>query len=105
LPADARYRSYLQLLNRQTEAELLVQPDAAPGDDPLAMAFSSAGNEDALTGLFGVDAETELPDLLMLTDKMSMAVSLEWGVPLLDHELVEILRRPCPTQSRCAAAV
>jgi asparagine synthase (glutamine-hydrolysing) len=38
-----------------------------------------------------VDAETQLPDdLLLLTDKMSMAVSLECRVPLLDHELVEL---------------
>ena len=41
-----------------------------------------------------VDAETQLPDdLLMLTDKMSMAVSLECRVPLLDHELVELAAR------------
>jgi asparagine synthase (glutamine-hydrolysing) len=41
--------------------------------------------------MFAVDAETQLPDdLLMLTDKMSMAVSLECRVPLLDHQLVEL---------------
>jgi asparagine synthase (glutamine-hydrolysing) len=41
-----------------------------------------------------VDAETQLPDdLLLLTDKMSMATSLECRVPLLDHELVELAAR------------
>ena len=41
--------------------------------------------------MFAVDAETQLPDdLLLLTDKMSMAVSLECRVPLLDHQLVEL---------------
>src|SRR5690606_28694602 len=40
------------------------------------------------------DAETQLPDdLLMLTDKMSMATSLECRVPLLDHQLVELAAR------------
>jgi asparagine synthase (glutamine-hydrolysing) len=38
-----------------------------------------------------VDAETQLPDdLLALTDRMTMATSLECRVPLLDHELVEL---------------
>jgi len=90
MPADDRYRSYLQVLDRQTVSALLMQPDAAQAD-PLALAFAGAGNEDALNRMFAVDAETQLPDdLLMLTDKMSMAVSLECRVPLLDHQLVEL---------------
>ena len=67
-----------------------MHADAAQAD-PLALAFAGAGNEDALNRMFAVDAETQLPDdLLMLTDKMSMAVSLECRVPLLDHQLVEL---------------
>jgi asparagine synthase (glutamine-hydrolysing) len=90
MPADDRYRSYLQVLDRQTVSTLLMQPDAAQAD-PLALAFADAGNEDLLNRMFAVDAETQLPDdLLMLTDKMSMAVSLECRVPLLDHQLVEL---------------
>ena len=54
-------------------------------------AFAEADHGDALNRMFAVDAETQLPDdLLLLTDKMSMAVSLECRVPLLDHELVEM---------------
>ena len=38
-----------------------------------------------------VDWQTQLPDdLLLLTDKMSMAVSLECRVPLLDQDLVDL---------------
>jgi asparagine synthase (glutamine-hydrolysing) len=44
--------------------------------------------------MLSVDAQTQLPDdLLLLTDKMSMAASLECRVPLLDHELVELAAR------------
>lgn len=87
---DDRYRSYLQVLDRETVSALLMQPDAAK-NDPLDVAFAGAGTQDALNRMFAVDAETQLPDdLLMLTDKMSMAVSLECRVPLLDHQLVEL---------------
>jgi asparagine synthase (glutamine-hydrolysing) len=88
--ADDRYRSYVQVLDRQTIAELLMRTDEGQSDQ-LEVAFDSSGRMDPLNRMFAVDAETQLPDdLLMLTDKMSMAVSLECRVPLLDHELVEL---------------
>ncbi|WP_326540113.1 asparagine synthase (glutamine-hydrolyzing) [Pseudorhodoferax sp.] len=90
MDADERYRSYLQVLSRETLASLMLA-GAPRGDDRLAAAFAAAGREDDLNRMFAVDAETQLPDdLLLLTDKMSMAVSLECRVPLLDHELVEM---------------
>lgn len=90
MTADDRYRHYLQVLDRETISALVMRPDAAQ-TDPLGLAFAAAGDKDPLNRMFGVDAETQLPDdLLMLTDKMSMAVSLECRVPLLDHLLVEL---------------
>ncbi|WP_300316902.1 asparagine synthase (glutamine-hydrolyzing) [Accumulibacter sp.] len=90
MSADERYRSYLQVLDRRSVAALLLEP-LASASDPLSRAFAAAGNEDELNRMFAVDAETQLPDdLLLLTDKMSMAVSLECRVPLLDHQLVEL---------------
>lgn len=90
LTDDERYRSYLQVLGRDCVADLMLQP-TTQRDDPLARALAGAGTQDPLQRMLAVDAETQLPDdLLLLTDKMSMAVSLECRVPLLDHELVEL---------------
>jgi asparagine synthase (glutamine-hydrolysing) len=86
---DERYRSYLQVVGRDTLAALMLAEP--PSGDRLSDAFAQAGSDDELNRMFAVDAETQLPDdLLLLTDKMSMAVSLECRVPLLDHELVEM---------------
>jgi asparagine synthase (glutamine-hydrolysing) len=87
---DERYLSYLQILDRATVTALLRDPFPS-GDDALGLAMRAAGNEDELNRMLAIDAETQLPDdLLLLTDKMSMAVSLECRVPLLDHELLEL---------------
>ena len=89
MSADARYRSYLQVMPREAVRAALMHP-AGPRD-ALAEAFVAASHSDEHNRMFAVDCETQLPDdLLMLTDKMSMAVSLECRVPLLDHALVEL---------------
>jgi asparagine synthase (glutamine-hydrolysing) len=89
LSPDDRYRHYLQVLDRALISELMN--GASGATDALTSAFAAAGDEDPLNRMFAVDAETQLPDdLLLLTDKMSMAVSLECRVPLLDRELVEL---------------
>ena len=93
LPLEERYRSYVEVFSDDGAAQLLREQPVVRGD-PLAGAFRGATSADELNRMLAVDAATQLPDdLLLLTDKMSMAVSLECRVPLLDHELVELAAR------------
>jgi asparagine synthase (glutamine-hydrolysing) len=93
LPFQERYRAYMQVFDADQRAAMLR---TAPGafDDCIARGFAGAQTDDPLRQLMDVDFATQLPDdLLMLTDKMSMAVSLECRVPLLDQRLVELAAR------------
>jgi asparagine synthase (glutamine-hydrolysing) len=93
LPLAERYRSYVEVFGEEELAQLLRAPISAPLD-PLGAAFREATGPDELNRLLSVDAATQLPDdLLLLTDRMSMAVSLECRVPLLDQDLVELAAR------------
>ncbi len=93
LPFEERYRSYVQVFSADVAAQLLRER-CATERDALTDAFHAATSADDLNRMLSVDADTQLPDdLLLLTDKMSMAVSLECRVPLLDHELVELAAR------------
>jgi asparagine synthase (glutamine-hydrolysing) len=90
LPFAERYRAYVGVFGDEEIDRLMTVPPTRRVD-PIGAAFEAARGEDALARLFAVDARTQLPDdLLMLTDKMTMATSLECRVPLLDHELVEL---------------
>lgn len=89
MPFEERYLAYLRVFSAPEVRDLLLV-DHGAARAPVLEAFRHAGG-DALSRMLAVDAETQLPDdLLMLTDKMSMATSLECRVPLLDQELVEL---------------
>ena len=90
LDFEARYRSYVEAFGAEALDRLLA--DGRSGQvDSLDQAFAAAMAGDGLNRLMRVDLATQLPnDLLMLTDKMTMATSIECRVPLLNHKLVEL---------------
>jgi asparagine synthase (glutamine-hydrolysing) len=92
LPPYERYDRAVQLLGPgQVHAlsPVLTNGDDSALCDDRRRYFHEVAN-DPLGQMQRLDLNTSLVDsLLQLTDKMSMATSLETRVPLLDHELVE----------------
>lgn len=100
LDSFSRYTSYVTLLSPDAQSNMLLPgtanvPDcgaASPGT--LARYFSDCSDSDLLNHTIYVDLKTSLPDdLLALTDRMSMAASVECRAPLVDFELVELASR------------
>ncbi len=90
LPFAERYRSYVEVFTPE-QIDLLKKTVVAEPYNALDIAFERSHSEDPVNRLFQVDSMTQLPDdLLMLTDKMTMATSLECRVPFLDQNLVEL---------------
>jgi asparagine synthase (glutamine-hydrolysing) len=64
--------------------------------DAYLKAFHEANTDEILDKCLYHDLRVYLPQFLMLEDRMSMAVSLESRVPLLDHRIVELVARIPP---------
>lgn len=95
-----RYMSYVTLFSPQMQDELLAA-NLRNGTDGTEFAtgalqryFKDCPDSDALNRTIYVDLKTSLPDdLLALTDRMSMAASVECRAPLVDYQLVELASR------------
>ncbi len=100
-PLTERYRFYVEVFSRVDAAALLRDPVRQPFD-ALGAAFQAFPDGEPLDRMARVDLITQLPDdLLLLTDKMTMATSLECRVPFLDEGMVDLaLRMPATLKIR-----
>ncbi|MCL6584499.1 MAG: asparagine synthase (glutamine-hydrolyzing) [bacterium] len=99
LSASSRYLEFISLLPTWQRYQL-YHPDIRPKIDPfriekqLESCFIRPTNISSLNRVFYQDIHTYLPDdILALTDRISMAHSLEVRVPFLDHKLLEFCFR------------
>lgn len=93
----SRYMSYVTLLSASARHELLRNGGTAQSSGVKAASptlrnyFDRCTEKDSLNGIMYADIKTSLADdLLALTDRMSMAASIECRGPLVDYKLVEL---------------
>jgi asparagine synthase (glutamine-hydrolysing) len=87
------YASLLTVFSPEEQSRLFsdrLAPAAKNAGERVRQEFESSGSVDPVNQMLFADLNGYLVgDLLPLTDRMSMAHSLEVRVPLLDHELLE----------------
>jgi asparagine synthase (glutamine-hydrolysing) len=90
LPWQEQYRLFIALQARSV-LDAMIVGDSRSSHDGFERILDGETAADPLLRLLRVDWQTQLgEDLLLLTDKMTMAKSLECRVPFLDHKLVEL---------------
>jgi asparagine synthase (glutamine-hydrolysing) len=93
LEPDQAYSDFISVFSPAVRAELLGKQEPA-SDSAVERYFARCRNAESLHRDMYVDIKTSLADdLLLLTDKMTMAASIECRAPLLDYELVELTAR------------
>jgi asparagine synthase (glutamine-hydrolysing) len=93
-----RYESYVGVFSPDVRAQLFPAHSNGSQEElaseTLRRYFSACSSTDSLNRLIFVDLKTSLvDDLLLLTDKMTMAASIECRAPFIDAELVELSSR------------
>jgi asparagine synthase (glutamine-hydrolysing) len=101
LPLDQQYLGLVSVLSLEQVATLVKHQDFLNDPAQIVVQFyNQPQTGDPLNRLLYVDAKTALSEsLLLLTDKMGMATSLEVRVPFLDNRLVDFVCR-LPAQYR-----
>jgi asparagine synthase (glutamine-hydrolysing) len=90
LPWREQYKLFIAL-QEHSVLDAMIVDDSLSDRDGFERILDGESASDPLLRLLRVDWQTQLgEDLLLLTDKMTMAESLECRVPFLDHRLVEL---------------
>ncbi len=93
-PMDARY---FRLIDRSPVAERILSPDVRARFDrgrvfeAFSRIFNHADTHSYVNKMTHFDLKTLLPALLHIEDRVSMAVSLESRVPMLDTRIVDLV--------------
>ncbi len=94
-----QYVGYVSLL-KEDQIDAYMKNHVAGATGTLNSDLNRSDARDVLDMVMDFDLKHSLPEqLLMLTDKMTMAKSIEARVPYLDHRLVEFMART-PTEMR-----
>lgn len=101
LPIGEQYLGLLSVLSKDLVRSLFqTKPGTSDPGEELITLYDHAPASAPLDRLAYVDMKTVLPEsLLLLTDKMGMANSLEIRVPFLDNRVVDLMRH-IPSQYR-----
>jgi asparagine synthase (glutamine-hydrolysing) len=95
LPLAQQYLGLVSVLSSEQAEALLGRPGlAVTAEADFCDAFRRVAGVEPADALLYVDAKTALPEsLLLLTDKMGMATSLEVRVPFLDNRVLDFVQR------------
>jgi len=89
-PASERYHQLMEVFG-QGDLKKLITGNPTGTEDALTRVLARYAGCPELDTILAADVATQLTDeLLLLTDKMSMAQSLECRVPLLDERLIRL---------------
>ena len=94
---DAEARRYFFMLDRSEgnldafSRDFMKSYDHEEVFEQFKLIFDEANTDSYLNRMLNFDMMASLPALLQVEDRVSMAVSLESRVPLLDHEIVDFV--------------